>query len=249
MRSPLKLTALVPERSVGSPGTCRLSPRRDPRRKGRNLPSALPRLPARRRDPVPRESERVTDRYDDLPNNFTFGIYVHGELYSSIRISVLTRRMARLAVVGNVRRHASSRAGPRQDHHRSDALRGRSRQGTSSSPNCLTSRCGSAMSPAAISTPISGLPMSAPSIGPSTARCSCRNPGASRGLYPGLIKPVGLMAANYPEIRERVFQRFPVSCARARSSGGCCSSAPASAVSTPHDVCTALERASIVPSR
>src|SRR5580692_6987629 len=39
---------------------------------------------------LPSESERVTDRFDDLPNNFIFGIYVHGELYSSIRIGVLT---------------------------------------------------------------------------------------------------------------------------------------------------------------
>src|SRR5258707_2337861 len=39
---------------------------------------------------LPSESQRVTDRYDDLPNNFTFGIYVQGELYSSIRISVLS---------------------------------------------------------------------------------------------------------------------------------------------------------------
>jgi hypothetical protein len=28
-------------------------------------------------------------------------------------------------------------------------------------------------------------------------------------LFPGLIKPVGLMAAHYPSIREKVFQRFP----------------------------------------
>jgi hypothetical protein len=28
-------------------------------------------------------------------------------------------------------------------------------------------------------------------------------------LFPGLIKPVGLMAANYREIRDQVFQRFP----------------------------------------
>jgi hypothetical protein len=28
-------------------------------------------------------------------------------------------------------------------------------------------------------------------------------------LYPGLIKPVGLVAANYAEIREAVYQRFP----------------------------------------
>ena len=39
---------------------------------------------------LPSESERVTDRYDDLPNAWTFGVFLHGELYSSIRISVLS---------------------------------------------------------------------------------------------------------------------------------------------------------------
>jgi len=34
--------------------------------------------------------QRVTDQYDDLPNSWTFGIYIEGELYSSVRISVLT---------------------------------------------------------------------------------------------------------------------------------------------------------------
>ena len=34
--------------------------------------------------------QRVTDQYDDLPNSWTFGIYIQGELYSSVRISVLT---------------------------------------------------------------------------------------------------------------------------------------------------------------
>ncbi len=33
---------------------------------------------------------RVTDRYDELPNAWTFGVYLHGELCSSVRISVLT---------------------------------------------------------------------------------------------------------------------------------------------------------------
>lgn len=36
------------------------------------------------------ESERYSDRYDDAPNAWTFGIYVDGELYSSIRLHVLT---------------------------------------------------------------------------------------------------------------------------------------------------------------
>ena len=41
-------------------------------------------------------------------------------------------------------------------------------------------------------------------------------------LYPGLVKPVGLMASHLPTVRERV---LPVirSCVRAPSSGGCCS--------------------------
>src|SRR6202158_3896728 len=38
----------------------------------------------------PSADQRVTDRYDDLPNAWTFGVYLHGELYSSVRISVLT---------------------------------------------------------------------------------------------------------------------------------------------------------------
>src|SRR6266403_1919051 len=39
---------------------------------------------------LPSESERVSDRYDDAPNAWTFGIYVDGELCSSLRIHVLT---------------------------------------------------------------------------------------------------------------------------------------------------------------
>ena len=35
-------------------------------------------------------AQRVTDQYDDLPNSWTFGVYVGGELYSSVRISLLT---------------------------------------------------------------------------------------------------------------------------------------------------------------
>src|SRR6266853_3522109 len=34
--------------------------------------------------------QRVTDQYDDLPNSWTFGVFLHGELHSSVRISVLT---------------------------------------------------------------------------------------------------------------------------------------------------------------
>src|SRR3954471_24511753 len=38
----------------------------------------------------PSADQRVTDQYDDLANSWTFGVYLFGELYSSVRISVLT---------------------------------------------------------------------------------------------------------------------------------------------------------------
>lgn len=38
----------------------------------------------------PRADQRLTDRYDDLPNSWVFGLYLDGELTSSIRISVAT---------------------------------------------------------------------------------------------------------------------------------------------------------------
>jgi hypothetical protein len=39
---------------------------------------------------LPSESRRVSDVYDDAPNARTFGIYVDGELCSSLRLHVLT---------------------------------------------------------------------------------------------------------------------------------------------------------------
>jgi hypothetical protein len=39
---------------------------------------------------LPSESQRVTDVYDDAPNVWIFGVYVDGELCSSVRIHVLT---------------------------------------------------------------------------------------------------------------------------------------------------------------
>lgn len=39
---------------------------------------------------LPSEAHRVSDRYDDAPNAWTFGIYIDGELCSSVRLHVLT---------------------------------------------------------------------------------------------------------------------------------------------------------------
>lgn len=39
---------------------------------------------------LPSETGRVSDRYDDAPNAWTFGIHVDGELCSSVRLHILT---------------------------------------------------------------------------------------------------------------------------------------------------------------
>lgn len=39
---------------------------------------------------LPSESQRVNDRYDEAPNAWIFGVYIDGELCSSLRIHVLT---------------------------------------------------------------------------------------------------------------------------------------------------------------
>ena len=39
----------------------------------------------------PRADQRLTDRFDNLPNSWLFGIHLDGELTSSIRISLATR--------------------------------------------------------------------------------------------------------------------------------------------------------------
>jgi len=41
-------------------------------------------------------------------------------------------------------------------------------------------------------------------------RVFLQEPWGDPRLYPGLIKPVGLMTARYHEIKERVFRRFPL---------------------------------------
>jgi N-acyl-L-homoserine lactone synthetase len=154
------------------------------------------------------ESERVTDRYDDLPNNYTFGIYVHGELYSSIRISVLT---------------AEWRGSPSSEMF-SDLLhpeleRGKviidptrfvadpEKAGKFPELPYVTVRLGY-LACAHFNADI-GLANVRPEHRAFYRKVFLQEPWGEPRLYPGLIKPVGLVAAKYPEIRDRVFQRFP----------------------------------------
>jgi hypothetical protein len=157
---------------------------------------------------LPSESGRVTDRYDDLPNNFTFGIYIRGELYSAIRISVLT----------------SERRGSPSSEMFSDLLHPELERGRIiidptrfvADPDkarkfpelpYVTVRLGY-VACAHFNADI-GLANVRPEHRAFYRKVFLQEPWGEPRFYPGLIKPVGLMAAKSPEIRERVFQRFP----------------------------------------
>jgi hypothetical protein len=157
---------------------------------------------------MPSASQRVTDRYDDLPNNFIFGIYVHGELFSSIRVSVL---------VGEWRGSPSSEMFCDMLHPELD--RGKiivdptrfvadpeKARGFPELPY-VTVRLGY-VACAHFNADI-GLANVRPEHRAFYRKVFLQEPWGEPRLYPGLIKPVGLMAAKYPEIKERVFQRFP----------------------------------------
>ena len=157
---------------------------------------------------LPSESERVTDRYDDLPNNYTFGVYVQGELYSSIRISVLT---------SEYRGSPSSEMFTELLHPELD--RGKviidptrfvadsERAKTFPELPYVTVRLGY-IACGHFNADI-GLANVRPEHRAFYRKVFLQEPWGEPKLYPGLIKPVGLVAAHYPSIREKVFQRFP----------------------------------------
>lgn len=150
----------------------------------------------------------TTDKYDDLPNTWVFGVYLEGELASSIRITVasphdpvspsvdvfseiLHPKLARGMVIVDPTRFV---ADPERTKRFPELPYVTVRLGYVA--------CGYFNA----------------DLGLATVRAEHRafyrrvflqEPLCEPRLFPGLLKPVGLMAADYPAIRERVFKRFP----------------------------------------
>jgi hypothetical protein len=157
---------------------------------------------------LPSESERVTDRYDDLPNNFMFAVYIRGELYSSIRISVLTskwRDSLSSEMFGDLLHPELDRGKIIIDPTRFVADPEKAKK----FPELpyVTVRLGY-IACGHFNADI-GLANVRAEHRAFYRRVFLQEPWGQPRLYPGLIKPVGLMAAHYPSIRERVFHRFP----------------------------------------
>jgi N-acyl-L-homoserine lactone synthetase len=157
---------------------------------------------------LPSESGRVTDRYDDLANNFTFGIYIGGELASSIRISVLTsewRGSPSSEMFSDLLHPELDRGKLIIDPTRFVADPERAKR----FPELpyVTVRLGY-VACAYFDADI-GLANVRPEHRAFYRKVFLQEPWGEPRLYPGLIKPVGLMAAKYRDIRDRVFERFP----------------------------------------
>jgi hypothetical protein len=156
----------------------------------------------------PNRDQRTTDRFDDTPNTWTFGVYIEGALASSIRVSVATPEAwtsPSVDVFPDVLHKALARGKVIVDPTRFVADPDRAKR----FPELpyVTVRLGYV-----------ACGYFNADIGLATVRAEHRafyrrvflqEPLCEPRLFPGLLKPVGLMAADYPAIRERVFQRFP----------------------------------------
>jgi len=156
----------------------------------------------------PSADQRVTDQYDDAPNAWTFGVYYHGELYSSIRVSVLTsewRMSPSVELFGDVLHPELDKGLVFIDSTRFVADPEKARN----FPELpyATVRLGG----------IAGVHFNAdyglaivrPEHQAFYRRVFLQETWCEPRLYPGLVKPVGLMAAHYPTVREKVLARYP----------------------------------------
>jgi N-acyl amino acid synthase FeeM len=155
----------------------------------------------------PNADYRVTDRFDDLPNSWIFGVFCEGVLTSSIRISVATPEHPETP---------STNVFP--DLLRPELARGK----------VLVDPTRFVADPAR-----AGRFLELPYLTLRLAYLACEHFDADLGLasvraehqgfyrrvflnslspprdYPGLTKRIGLMAIDFPGMREKVFTRYP----------------------------------------
>jgi hypothetical protein len=156
----------------------------------------------------PSTDGRVIDQFEDAPNAWTFGVYFQGELYSSIRVSVLTsewRMSPSVELFGDVLHPELDKGKVIIDSTRFVADPERARN----FPELpyVTVRLGS-MAGVYFNADY-GLAIVRPEHQAFYRRVFLHETWCEPRLYPGLVKPVGLMAAHLPTVRDRVLARYP----------------------------------------
>jgi hypothetical protein len=156
----------------------------------------------------PSTDGRVIDQFEDAPNAWTFGVYFHGALYSSIRVSVLTsewRMSPSVELFGDVLHPELDKGKVIIDSTRFVADPEKARN----FPELpyVTVRLGS-MAGVHFNADF-GLAIVRPEHQAFYRRVFLHETWCEPRTYPGLVKPVGLMAAHLPTVRDRVLARYP----------------------------------------
>ncbi len=156
----------------------------------------------------PHRERKVTDRFDDMPNSWTFGVYFDGVLASSIRISVASPEnpdAPSVAVFPDLLKPELNDGKVIVDPTRFVADPSRERRFPELPYMTLRLAyvaCGFFNA----------------DLGLATVRAEhqafYRRVFMHKSLsppreYPGLVKPICLMAVDYPAMRDKVFARYP----------------------------------------
>lgn len=158
---------------------------------------------------LPSESQRVSDRYDDAPNTWTFGVYVDGELCSSIRLHVLTRQR-RLSysteLFGDILHPRLDRGEVLIDPARFVADPAKAQR----FPELpyLTARL--TFLACEYFNADTGLALVRAEHQPFYRRVFLNETIGEPRAFPNVTKKVALMASDYRAVRERVLTRFPI---------------------------------------
>jgi hypothetical protein len=157
----------------------------------------------------PSADQRVTDQYDDMPNSWTFGVWIEGELYSSVRISVLTsewRQSCSAEAFGEVLLPRLDSGEVIIDPARFVADPDKAKR----LPELPYVTLRLAYMACEYFNADLGLAIVRPEHQAFYRRVFLHETIAEPRLFPGLLKPVGLIAANFPAMREKVFKRYPM---------------------------------------
>lgn len=157
---------------------------------------------------APNTDGRVTDEFDESPNSWIFGVYLDGELASSIRISVATpehESSPSVNVFPDILKPELAAGKNIVDPTRFVA--DPSREKRYPELPYLTVRLGY-VACAYFNADI-GLATVRAEHQAFYRRVFLQKPLCEPRLFPGLIKPVGLMAADYLSVRDRIYERYP----------------------------------------
>ncbi len=189
--------------------------------------------------------QRVTDQYDDLPNSWTFGVCIQGELCSSVRISVLTsewRESCSAEAFGEILHPRLDRSEIIIDPARFVADPDKARR----IPELPYVTLRLAYMACEYFNADLGLAIVRAEHQAFYRKVFLHETIAEPRFFPGLLKPVGLMAADFPALRDKVFERYPMM--RSTAFERRMLFERGNERHSPLDVVAPLERTSIVPN-